>query len=703
MFSFFTGLLSWFVSFTANTLDYTLFLLLCLIKGKKAVVPRDMQFASVRKSVLKQDATDVKPGESKPYRHPDFVNSKELPVSLIDLGQGKVTTVPELIRGAVAKYAKKPMLGTRKLLQVHAQGKLLTYEFEPQITWQTYEQVDKRIDHIAAGIVHMTGLNSTDRFAIFENTNQEWFMTAQALMRYNITLVTVYATLGDDALVHALSETQVTSILVNESSLVKFKTLAKQVPTLKNIIYVPEKKTCDAKAANDLQETHKYLKVVSFEELEQLGAQQQNTVSQVRQVATPDSLAIIMYTSGTTGEPKGVMITQRNIVSAIGSIHYTIELEEREDQHVYLAYLPLAHILEFCAEHFIVMRGGRIGYGTPRTLSDRTTKPQGDLKAVGPTLFAGVPRVFDTIKKGILELVNDPSQTSWIKKWIFHVAFQAKKNALHNQRDTPLWNKLVFDKLRQQIGGNVVLLLSGGAALNRETQEFLRVCFGQPTVQGYGLTETTACISVQAQVDRWTPLSTGRIQACAEVKLVSVPDMNYTVNDQPCPRGEIVARGPMITLGYFNQPEKTKADFREDGWFHTGDIGQINPDGSLSVIDRKKNLIKLDTGEYVALEKLESIYNNCPFVSPVYCLKFSHLVFRMVFVYMVTRIIAIWLPLFCSNPSTLCNMPRKTTLVQAMMISRHSAVMTNLSRPCWRVCTRRPRIHICRELNIFRM
>jgi long-chain acyl-CoA synthetase len=172
----------------------------------------------------------------------------------------------------------------------------------------------------------------------------------------------------------------------------------------------------------------------------------------------------------------------------------------------------------------------------------------------------------------------------------------------------------VFNKLKTQLGGRVRTILSGGAPLNPETQEFLRVCFDTSVVQGYGLTETCAALCIQNACGPFQTRVAGPLVYCSEMKLVSVPDMGYLHTDNP-PRGEICTRGPAVSAGYYKQEQKTKEEFR-NGWFHTGDIGQINSNGTVSVIDRKKNLVKLDHGEYVALEKLEGVYNNSSLVSP---------------------------------------------------------------------------------------
>jgi len=238
------------------------------------------------------------------------------------------------------------------------------------------------------------------------------------------------------------------------------------------------------------------------------------------------------------------------------------------------------------------------------------------MTTVKPTFLIGVPRVYDTIKKGVADMLNDGASKSTggkIKQALFEAAYEAKKQALAEKRDTPVFNALVFKTVKANLGGAVSLIVSGGAALNKNTNEWLRICAGAPVVQGYGLTECCAALTLQAQVDEYKTGIVGGCAQCAEVKLVSVPEMGYFAKDQ---QGEICVRGPQVSLGYYKQEDKTREEYRANGWFHTGDIGRRNEDGSLSVVDRKKNLVKLDTGEYIALEKLETIYGNSPFVTP---------------------------------------------------------------------------------------
>jgi len=188
-------------------------------------------------------------------------------------------------------------------------------------------------------------------------------------------------------------------------------------------------------------------------------------------------------------------------------------------------------------------------------------------------------------------------------------------------KDTPIWNKLVLNKLKARIGGNVRFIVSGGAPLSSQCADFLQSAFGCPVLQGYGLTETCGGTTVGEQSDLEGAYSAGAPIASIEIKLVDCPKMNYLSTDEPCPRGEIWIRGANVTKGYYKMEEKTKEDFI-DGWFKTGDIGQLNVNGTLSIVDRMKNLVKPPHGEYIAIEKLESMYKNCPLVANI--MVFAH-------------------------------------------------------------------------------
>jgi long-chain acyl-CoA synthetase len=281
--------------------------------------------------------------------------------------------------------------------------------------------------------------------------------------------------------------------------------------------------------------------------------------------------------------------------------------------------LPLAHILAFILEAGSISSGVALAYGNPRTLSDTACRNcSGDIVEAAPNFLIGVPSVFDKIRAGILSVVESGSP---VTKYLFNAAIEAKKEATRHGKDTPLWNLLVLNKLKKKIGGNVRFIVSGGAPLSSQCGEFLRAAFGVQVMQGYGLTETCGGCTVGDITDLDSVYSAGSPICSTEYKLVDVPTMNYSSRDKPFPRGEIWIRGNNVATGYYKNPEKTKEDFIE-GWFKTGDIGQLNKNGTLSIVDRIKNLVKPPHGEYIPIEKLESQYKNCPLVANI--LVFAH-------------------------------------------------------------------------------
>jgi len=318
-----------------------------------------------------------------------------------------------------------------------------------------------------------------------------------------------------------------------------------------------------------------------------------------------------MYTSGTTDLPKGVIMTHANMIAAVSGAANAVQLGEGD---VFCAYLPLAHVLELIIENFCTFWGIKVGYASPRTLSDATVRNcKGDLRELAPTLMGGVPAVWERIRKGAYTKIESGSP---LLRNVFSAAFAYKARLLRLGHQTPLLDKFIFKKLRDQTGGRVRIMLSGGAPISRETHEFLRVCFGCPVIQGYGLTESCG-LATLLDMDDYHYERVGAPVRSMEIKLVDVPDMKYLSTDKPFPRGELWLRGGHVAMGYYKNEKKTAEDFDSEGWFHTGDVAQVNVDGTLSIIDRKKNLVKLSHGEYIALEKLEAKYKGSKYVENI--------------------------------------------------------------------------------------
>ena len=316
--------------------------------------------------------------------------------------------------------------------------------------------------------------------------------------------------------------------------------------------------------------------------------------------AKGDDLAFIMYTSGTTGDPKGVCIKQ-NAITIGASYCAGIQLLPTDR---YLSFLPLAHIFETMVEHGMLSVGASIGFfgGNIRKLTD-------DILALKPTIFCGVPRVYQRFYEGAFSKVGEMKQP--LKGILTYALENAIKRVQsgYKSRWTSLLSKTLGKKLT---GGCVRLMISGAAPLPLHVHEFLVAAIGCDVVQGYGMTENSANATLAIPGDNRAG-HVGPPVPTIEIKLVDVAEMNYTMASNKS--GEVCTRGTVNFSGYHKNKEETDKVLEPDGWLHTGDIGRWNADGTLSIIDRKKNIFKLSQGEYVAAEKIEMIVSKSKYVS----------------------------------------------------------------------------------------
>uniref|UniRef100_A0A4W5Q3P3 long-chain-fatty-acid--CoA ligase n=1 Tax=Hucho hucho TaxID=62062 RepID=A0A4W5Q3P3_9TELE len=442
--------------------------------------------------------------------------------------------------------------------------------------------------------------------AIFCETRAEWMIAAQACFIYNFPLVTLYSTLGGVAIAHGLNETEITHIITSKDLLhSRLKAILLEVPRLQHIIVVDSKPTSWPGFPRGIM-------VHNMDAVQEL-------VAVARRRPLPSDIAVIMYTSGSTGIPKGVMISHSNIIAGVTGMAERIpDLDETD---TYIGYLPLAHVLELSAEMVCISHGCCIGYSSPQTLADQSTKikkgSKGDTSVLKPTLMAAVPEIMDRIYKNVMTKVEEMSS---VQRTLFVLAYNYKMEQITKGYKTPLCDSLVFRKVRSLLGGHMRVLLSGGAPLSAATQRFMNICLCCPVGQGYGLTETCGAGTISEMWD----YSTGRVGAplvCSEITLKDWEEGGYYSTDKPHPRGEIVIGGPNVTMGYYKNEVKNREDFFVDSngqrWFCTGDIGEFHPDGCLKIIDRKKDLVKLQAGEYVSLGKVEAMLKNCPFVDNI--------------------------------------------------------------------------------------
>lgn len=429
---------------------------------------------------------------------------------------------------------------------------------------------------------------------------------SHACSSQSLTLVTAYDTLGESGVQHSLVQSEPNAIMVDPHLLKTISGPLRKAPSVKTLIYnnashmeVPEGEIEAFKAA------HPELTVLSFDELTDLG--KANPTPPVP--PKPEDLYCIMYTSGSTGVPKGVPVAHENFIAAVTGIYHHVEEVVSPKEYV-LAYLPLAHIFELVVENTAIFVGATLGYGNPRTLSDINMRNSpGDIRAFGPSLLIGVPQVWETIRKGVEAKVNEAGA---ISRTLFWGAFYAKSFIVrHGLPGDWIFDKIVFGKVRTQTGGRLRFLVNGASGISKTTLHFMSMVVA-PMLSGYGLTETGGNGILGCPL-QWTTEAIGPMQAAIELKLVSAPELGYFTDTTP-PQGEILLRGKPVFKEYYKDPEETAKAVTPDGWFRTGDIGETDANGHVKVIDRLKNLVKLQGGEYIALEKLEAVYRGSSYV-----------------------------------------------------------------------------------------
>jgi len=259
----------------------------------------------------------------------------------------------------------------------------------------------------------------------------------------------------------------------------------------------------------------------------------------------------------------------------------------------------------------VIALGGAIGFftGDPLRLLD-------DAQILKPNYFPSVPRVLNRIYQAAMVAGN----VSGLKGAIFRLAVQTKLDNLHATGVVthPFWDRLVFKKIQTALGGNVKLVVSGSAPISAEVLDFLRIALSCQIIEGYGMTENTATATRGITGDPSSGGTVGPPQPAGELKLVDVPGMKYTAEDKPFPRGEICCRGPCVFTQYYKDEKKTKDAIDDEGWIHTGDVGEVDHYGRFKIIDRVKNIMKLAQGEYIALEKVEDVYARIPITMQVF-------------------------------------------------------------------------------------
>jgi long-chain acyl-CoA synthetase len=423
----------------------------------------------------------------------------------------------------------------------------------------------------------------------------EWVITELACGSYSYISVPLYDTLGANAVKYIINHAEITALFCSQDKLQNLLLQLSELPSIRLIVVVGGTENSLPSVPSQLG-----IHLIPYSRLEAQG----RADTQPFVPPQPHDVATICYTSGTTGVPKGAMITHKNLVASAAGSSASIDLVPSD---VHISYLPLAHIYERMNVLVMLHFGVGIGFYQGDVL-----KLMEDIEVLKPTIFCSVPRLYNRIYDKITSAVKSSGR---LRQRLYNVAYNAKKDALEKGKTpSPIWDRLVFNKIKGVLGGRVRCLCSGASPISPDVLDFLRICFGGFVSEGYGMTETS-CLVAGSEEDDKTSGHVGPPTPACEVKLVDVPEMEYTSEDKPYPRGEICVRGPTIFKGYYKDEIQTREIIDEDGWLHTGDIGCWLPGGRLKIIDRKKNIFKLAQGEYIAPEKIENVYTRSQFVS----------------------------------------------------------------------------------------
>ena len=494
----------------------------------------------------------------------------------------EVNTLYEGFQRGLGISRDQPFLGTRQPNQPYQ--------------YQTYAEVQERITNFGSGLIKRGHIVGQGTFVGIASKNcPEWVIVEESCHAYSQVLVPLYDTLGQEGIEHIVAQANTEVIVLsNDKFAERFKIVAgTKIPKLVvKIGTVTEEETALA--------TEQRMELVSMATIEEEGKNARADHIPPR----PDDLATICYTSGTTGKPKGAMLSHHNLASnaagAMTVLHQHVPCNEHD---FYLSYLPLAHVFERSMQISLTMHGAKICFfqGDIRLLLD-------DIAACRPTIFVSVPRLLNRIYDRTMALVNSSS----LKRKLFNMGMRSKQADIRRGIvcNTTIWDKLVFKRIQASLGGRVRLVASAAAPIDTEVLNFLRCSLGCYVIEGYGQTEAGAGTTLQFPSE----LNLGNVGPplpCNMIRLIDVPDMNYYASNG---EGEVCFKGPNIFKGYLHDEAKTREVLDSDGWLHSGDIGKWTEFGCLKIIDRKKNIVKLSNGEYIAPEKIEGCYTRHPAV-----------------------------------------------------------------------------------------
>ena len=441
------------------------------------------------------------------------------------------------------------------------------------------------VRHFATGL-RLLGVKPGDRVAILSENRPEWAISDFGILTNAAVTVPVYPTLLGWQIEYILNDAGAVAVICStEEQLQKMQEIRGHTPHVHNVI------VCEARSVPS--------NVLSFQQVVDSGRANfdEKRFDELRTQPRPEDLATLVYTSGTTGNPKGAMLTHGNIASNVTAAQDILPVQ---DGWVAMSILPLSHIFERMADYFYFHKGIVIAY------AENVSKVAENLQEIKPDVFAAVPRLFEKMRERIMnQVAGQPASKQKIFKWALNVAQERLPYRIEDKPmpfglkiKSAIADKLVFRKILDRLGGRVKYVFSGGAPLSPELAAFF-IGAGLNILEGYGLTETSPVITANLPNQRRIG-TVGKIIHGVEVKIAS--------------DGEILARGPNIMKGYWNNPESTAQAIDGEGWFHTGDIGEFDKDGFLKITDRKKDIIINAYGKNIAPQPLEALLKSSPYI-----------------------------------------------------------------------------------------
>lgn len=478
-------------------------------------------------------------------------------------------TLTDVFYEAIARYPNEQALNQR----------------QPDGTWKAYssDTFRTRSEEAALGFLDL-GLERGDRVAFLLESDVYFCIADLGCLIAGLIDVPIYVTHKADQMSYVINHSEARVLVVSDRQrLAEAREALGGSSGIETVVV--------AELEGDPPEMPQGVELLTLDELCTRGRKRlqdnPDAVEELLDRIDPDDLATLIYTSGTTGEPKGVMLTHENISSnAMTSIdNFTGFAYGPEGERV-ISFLPLTHIFARMLHYGFLAHGVSVFFTTPDDLA-------ADLGKVRPTVFATVPRVLEKVYGKIQQRTEDAEGLQHlIGSWALGLAQQfdlEEESSAAYKLQAALADLLVFKKWRQALGGDVKYVVSGGAALSKDLTNIFAAA-GVNIIQGYGLTETSPVISFN-RPDRNRPGTVGE----------PLPGVEVAIAED----GEILTRGPHVMKGYYKAPDKTDEVLEDDGWFHTGDVGEFDDDGFLRITDRKKDLFKLSTGKYVVPSPLE--------------------------------------------------------------------------------------------------